>query len=268
MTRIAIIDDYQEAALTLADWSSLSDAEIEVFPDAVKDPGKLIKRLEHFDVVQTMRERTAFPAEVLEGLPNLKLISATGRRLPHIDFEAANRLGILVTATDGSGDTTSELVWGLILSLSRNIPWEDRQMRNGRWQTRLPVGLAGKTLGVLGMGRLGTKSAKIAQLFGMNIIAWGPTLTAERAAASGATYVSWHELFAQADVLTIHVPLTDLSRGWVTERELALMKSTAFLVNTSRGPIVQEAALVRALQEGRIAGAGLDVFDEEPLPAD
>lgn len=141
-------------------------------------------------------------------------------------------------------------------------------MREGRWQTRLPVSLAGKTLGVLGMGRLGTKSAKIGQVFGMKVIAWGPTLTAERAAANGATYVGWNELFQQSDVLTIHVPLTDLSRGWVTERELALMKPTAFLVNTSRGPIVNESAFIEALREKRIAGAGLDVYDEEPLPAD
>ncbi|MEX2598802.1 MAG: D-2-hydroxyacid dehydrogenase family protein [Dehalococcoidia bacterium] len=267
MTRIAIIDDYQKVALSLADWSSLPGVEVEVFSDAIKDPDKLIKRLERFDVVQTMRERTPMPAHVLEALPRLKLISATGRKQAQIDMEAANRLGILVSGTPGSGDTTAEIVWGLIISLARNIPWEDWQMRNGNWQTRLGVELGGRTLGVLGMGRLGTKVTKIAQLFDMNVIAWGPTLTPERAAENGATYVSWEDLFSSADVLTIHVPLTDLSRGWVTERELALMKPTAYLINTSRGPIVEEKALIEALKEGRIAGAGLDVYDEEPLPA-
>ena len=205
---------------------------------------------------------------MLRQLPDLKLLSGTGRRQPHVDAEEAGRLGIPLTGTDGSGDSTPELVWGLIIGVTRHIGWEDRRIREGRWQTRLGFGLAGRTLGILGMGRIGTKIAVSAQqTFGMNVIAWGPTLTQERAAASGATFVQWDELFSHADVLTIHVPLTDLSRGWVTEREFGLMQPSAFLVNTSRGPIVREDALIQALRERSIAGAALDVYDVEPLPA-
>ena len=265
MIRIAVLDDYQGAAHELADWGSIPDAEVEFFSGHVSDPDALANLLAPFDVVQMMRERTPVPASVLRRLPKLKLLSGTGGRHPHIDMEAATELGILVTGTSGGSESTPELVWGLMISLMRHLPWEDRQVRQGRWQTRLGVGLAGKTLGILGMGRIGTRTAETAQAFQMNVIAWGPTLTAERAGASGARYVSFDELFAQSDVLTIHVPLTDLSRGWVTQRELGLMKPTAYLINTSRGPIVQQSALVEALQKGTIAGAALDVYDEEPL---
>ncbi len=266
--RIAVLDDYQGIAHELADWDSITGAEVTFFHEAIA-PEEMPERLAQFDVIQMMRERTPIPASVLRQLPNLKLLSGTGRRQPHVDGEEAGRLGIPVTGTDGAGDSTPELVWGLIIGVTRHIGWEDQRMREGKWQTRLGIGLAGRTLGVLGMGRIGTKIAVSAQqTFGMNVIAWGPTLTAERAAASGATYVSWDELFSQADILTIHVPLTDLSRGWVTEREFGLMQSTAYLVNTSRGPIVREEALIQALREHRIAGAALDVYDVEPLPAD
>lgn len=266
--RIAVLDDYQGIAQGLADWDSITGAEVTFFHEAIAPEG-MPDRLAPFDVIQMMRERTPIPASVLRRLPNLKLLSGTGRRQPHVDAEEAGKLGIAVTGTDGAGDSTPELVWGLIIGVTRHIGWENERMREGKWQTRLGVGLAGRTLGVLGMGRIGTKTALIAQqAFGMNVIAWGPTLTAERAAASGVTYVSWDELFLRADVLTIHVPLTDLSRGWVTEREFGLMQPTAFLVNTSRGPIVREAALLDALRERRIAGAALDVYDVEPLPAD
>lgn len=266
--RIAVLDDYQGIARGLADWDSITDAEVTFFHEAIT-PEEMPERLASFDVVQMMRERTPIPASVLRQLPNLKLLSGTGRRQPHVDGEEAGRLGIPVTGTDAAGDSTPELVWGLIIGLTRHIGWENERLREGKWQTRLGIGLAGRTLGILGMGRIGTKTAITAQqAFGMNVIAWGPTLTSERAAASGATYVSWDELFSQADILTVHVPLTDLSRGWITERELGLMQPTAFLVNTSRGPIVREEALLQALRERRIAGAALDVYDVEPLPAD
>ena len=267
MVRIAVLDDYQESARELADWDSIPESDVSFFSDHVADPDGLARLLAPFDVVQMMRERTPIPGSVLERLPNLKLLSGTGGRQPHVDMETATRLGILVTGTTGGSESTPELVWGLMIGLMRNLPREDREMRAGRWQTRVGPGLGGKTLGILGMGRIGTRTAATAQAFHMNVIAWGPTLTAERAAASNATYVSFDELFAQSDVLTIHVPLTDLSRGWVGERELGLMKPTAYLINTSRGPIVQESALVGALQKGTIAGAALDVYDEEPLPA-
>ena len=273
MMRIAVLDDYAGIARELADWSSIPGAEVEFFAGHVADPDALVAMLDGFDVVQLMRERTAIPATVLERLPGLKLLSGTGGRQPHVDMDAAGRLGIPVTGTRGSsgggaGGPTMEIAWGLIIGLMRHIPWEDRQMRDGRWQTRMGTGLGGKTLGVQGMGNIGTHMVRMGNAFGMNVIAWGPTLTPERASAGGASYVSWDELFSQSDVLTIHVPLTDLSRGWITARELGLMKPTAYLINTSRGPIVQQDALLDALRERRIAGAGLDVYDEEPLPAD
>jgi phosphoglycerate dehydrogenase-like enzyme len=266
MVRIAILDDYPDIACQIADWDGIPGAEIVTFTDHVAEPNSLVERLLGFDVVQMTRERTPFPASVLERLPDLKLLSGNGRRQPHVDMEAASKLGIIVTGTGGSGGSTAELVWGLIIGIMRHIPWEDQAIRMGRWQTRLGDSLGGKTLGILGMGNIGTRMATIAQMFDMNVIAWGPTLTAERASASGATFVAWDKLFSQADVLTIHVPLTDLSRGWVTANEFGLMKPTAYLINTSRGPIVDERALTDALVEHRIAGAALDVYDQEPLP--
>lgn len=270
MTRIAVLDDYLHIAQEAADWSSLPGTAVEFFHDTILDLDALVERLSGFDALVTTRERTRFPAAVLDRLPGLKLIAGTGARQANIDLDAANRLGIVVCTTGSlpsRGNSTSELTWALILALTRNIAWEDRQMREGRWQTRSSEGLGGKTLGILGMGRLGTLVAGYGRAFDMDVIAWGPTLDAERAAASGATYVSWDELFSRSDILSIHVPLTDLSRGWVTAREFGLMKPTSYLVNTSRGPIVDEAALLDALRTARIAGAALDVYDVEPLPA-
>ena len=271
MTRIAILDDYLHLAEGSADWASLPVESIDIFDDTILDQDALVERLAPFDVLVTTRERTRFPSEVLDRLPNLKLIAGTGARQANIDMDAANRLGITVCITGSlpsRGNSTSELTWALILGVTRHIAIEDRQMRAGQWQTRSGEGIGGKTLGILGMGRLGTLVASYGNAFDMDVIAWGPTLDAERAAANGAKYVSWDELFSQSDVLSIHVPLTDLSSGWVTAREFGLMKPTSYLVNTSRGPIVDETALLDALGNHQIAGAALDVYDVEPLPGD
>lgn len=268
MVKIAVLDDYLHMAKDAADWASL-DAEVTFFDDTIQDEDALIDRLEPFDVLVTIRERTRFPREVLERLPNLKFIAGTGRRQANVDLDAATELGIPVCVTTGSGgrgNTTAELTWGLVLALTRHIAWEDQQVRQGRWQTRVSEGLGGKTLGILGLGRIGSIVASFGRAFDMDVVAWGPTLDATRAARSGVEYVSWENLFTRADVLSIHVPLTDLSRGWITEKELGWMKKTAFLINTSRGPIVDETALIDALTHEKIAGAGLDVYDIEPLP--
>ena len=270
MPKVAVLDDYWEFAADAADWNSLNDADIDFFHDTLLDQNALVARLEPYDVLMTTRERTFFPRAVLERLPNLKLIAGTGGRQANVDLGAATELGIVVCITGGGpsrGNATAELAWALILAVTRHIAWEDRQMRAGKWQTRVAEGLGGKTLGILGMGRLGTRVSQFGNFFDMDVIAWGPTLDAERAAANNVEYVQWDELFARSDVLSIHVPLTDMSRGWVTEREFGLMKPSAFLVNTSRGPIVKERALLDALTERKIAGAALDVYDVEPLPA-
>ncbi len=271
MTRIAVLDDYLHVAENEVDWSSLGDAQVDIFHDTLHDQDALVARLEPYSVLMTMRERTRFPREVLERLPNLKLIAGTGGRQANVDMEAANELGIAVCGTRGGptrGNSTAELAWALILAVSRHIAWEDRQMREGRWQTRNAESLGGKTLGILGMGKLGTLVAGYGNFFDMDVIAWGPTLDEARAKANHVELVSWEGLFSRSDILSIHVPLTDLSRGWVTANEFDLMKESAFLVNTSRGPIVQETALIDALQQKKITGAALDVYDIEPLPAD
>jgi phosphoglycerate dehydrogenase-like enzyme len=270
LPRVAVLDDYWRIAKDAADWDSLKGVAVDFFHDTLLEPAAIIERLRPYDALVTTRERTRFPAEVLDGVTNLKLIAGTGRGQANVDLARATQLGILVCTTPGTpgrGNSTAELAWGLIIAVTRHLAWEDRQIRQGRWQTRQAEGLGGKTLGILGMGRLGTMVARYGRFFDMDVIAWGPTLDAKRAASHGAEYVSWDDLFRRSDILSIHVPLTDLSRGWVTERELGLMKSTAFLVNTSRGPIVNEQALLSALRGRRIAGAALDVYDIEPLPA-
>jgi phosphoglycerate dehydrogenase-like enzyme len=270
MTRIAVLDDYMKMAEGAVDWALL-DAEVEFFYDTIHDEDALVARLQSFDALVTMRERTRFPRSVLERLPNLKLIAGTGRRQANVDHAAATELGIPVCVTVGSGgqgNSTAELTWALVMAVTRHITWEDGQMRQGRWQTRIAEGLAGRTLGIMGLGRIGTIIAGYGKVFGMEVIAWGPTLDAERAAASGVEYVAFDELFARADVLSIHVLLSELSRGLVRARELGLMRPSSFLVNTARGAIVEETALVAALKEGVIAGAALDVYEQEPLPAD
>lgn len=270
-TRIAVLDDYLHFAEGAADWNSLSGADIDFFHETLLDQDALVERLTPYEVLVTTRERTRFPRAVLERLPNLRLIAGTGGRQANVDMDAATQLGIVVCITGGGpsrGNATAELAWALILGVTRHIAIEDRQMREGRWQTQLAEGLGGRTLGILGLGRLGTQVSKYGNFFDMDVIAWGPTLDAERASANGVEYVSWDDLFSRSDVLSIHVPLTDLSRGWVTAREFGLMKESAYLVNTSRGPIVDEAALIDALKNRQIAGAALDVYDTEPVPAD
>ena len=253
----------------MADWDGLPEGtRIQVFRDHEVDERVLAKRLTDFEVVTLMRERTPFSRGLLKRLPNLRLLVTTGGRNGSIDLAAATELGVMVCATEGLGYPTAELTWGLILALLRDIPREDAAARQGRWQSTVGVGLRGKVLGILGLGRLGSQVATIGGAFGMSLIAWSQNLTAERAAEFGATLVTREEIFARSDILSIHLQLSDRTRGLVGRRELGLMKPTAYLINTSRGPIVDEAALLQALRSRSIAGAGLDVFDREPLLAD
>jgi phosphoglycerate dehydrogenase-like enzyme len=264
--RIAVLDDYQYAARKYGDWDSL-DSQVVVFHEPLGDADTVVSQLAEFDVVVAMRERTGFPAEVLRGLKRLKLLVTTGPLNAAIDVPAANAQGIVVCGTGyPEFGSTSELTWALILAAVRNIPAETRSVGEGGWQSSVGWGLEGKTLGLLGLGRLGSRVAKVGQAFGMETIAWSQNLTAEKAAADGVSAVTKNELFTRSDVLSVHVMLSERSRGLVGAAELALMKPTALLVNTSRGPIVDEDALVDALLERKIGGAALDVFDIEPLP--
>jgi len=270
MTRIAVLDDYQKVALDLADWSAVEQrAQIEVFSDTIADQDQLAARLQPFDIICAMRERTPFRRALLERLPNLKLLVTTGARNASIDVAAAAERGITVCGTEGMASPTVELTWALILALSRRIALEDRNMREGGWQQTLGTGLEGKALGIIGLGRLGTMVAKIGMAFGMKVVAWSQNLTRERATELGVAYVATKEaLLTLADIVTIHLVLSDRTRGLIGKAELAAMKPTGYLINTSRGPIVDEAALVEALHAQRIGGAALDVYAEEPLPAD
>lgn len=268
MVKVAILDDYQNVALSKGDWGSIPDAEVQTFQDHLADEDALVKRLEPFDVIVAMRERTPFPRSLVERLPNLRLLVTTGMRNLSFDMEALRERNITVCGTRGSPTSTAELTWGLIIGLLRNIAVEDRNVREGRWQTTLGPSLAGKTLGCLGLGNLGKQVARVGVAFGMNVIAWSQNLTQERCDEVGARLVTKDELFQQSDVVTVHLVLSDRTRGLVGERELGLMKPEAYLVNTSRGPIVDEEALIRFVNEGRIAGAGIDVYSVEPLPLD
>ena len=269
MARVALLDDYQNVAMRMADWKGLpAGTEVVAFPDHIADQDKLAARLGDFDIVMAMRERTPFTRALLERLPKLKLLITAGMRNASIDMKASADRGVTVCGTSGLPYPTAELAFGLILSLARRIPAEDRATREGRWQTSLGLGLNGKTLGVLGLGTLGSRVAKMGRACEMEVLAWSPNLTAERAAEVGAALVPKDELLARSDFVSIHLVLGERSRGLIGARELGSMKQSAYLINTSRGPIVDEAALIRALREGTIAGAGLDVFDEEPLPLD
>jgi phosphoglycerate dehydrogenase-like enzyme len=269
LCKIAVLDDYQNVALSMADWSVLNGrATITVFTDHLAGADDVVARLQPFDVVCVMRERTPMTQAIISRLPRLRLIASTGSRNSSIDQTAAAERGIEIAHTGYSSQPTIELTWALILAGARHIVAENASLRGGGWQRQIGEDLAGKVLAVLGLGHIGGAVAKIGHAFGMQVIAWSQNLTAERAAEAGAALVSKEELFRRADILTIHLVLSGRTRGLVTSRELASMKPGARLVNTSRGPIVVEADLIAALEAGRIAGAALDVFDQEPLPAE
>ena len=269
MTKIAVLDDYQNVALDMADWEGLpGEASVAVFRHHLAYEDDLVHRLRPYGIIVAMRERTPFPRSLIERLPNLKLLITTGMRNASFDMDAAADHGVTVCGTGGLPYPTAELTWGLILALVRKLPTEDAATRAGHWQVTMGEGLSGKTLGVIGLGRLGSQVATIGAAFGMHLLAWSQNLTAERTAEFDATLVSKEELLSSSDIVTIHLVLSDRTRGLIGRDELALMKPSAYLVNTSRGPIVDEAALVDALRSGAIAGAGLDVFDTEPLPRD
>ena len=266
--KIAGLDDYQNAALESADWSVLRDrANITVFQDHLDDTDAVIERLLPFDIVCVMRERTPLPRNVVERLTNLKLIASTGPVNASIDVVAAADRGIVVSHTGYRSDPAIDLTWALILASARNIVAESNSMRSGGWQRTVGTELRGKTLGVLGLGRVGSEVARIGRAFGMDLIAWSQNMTPEAAQAAGAVLVSKDELFEQADILTIHLVLSDRTRSLVGAAELAKMKPTARLINAARGPIVDEQALISAVRNKQIAGAAIDVFDIEPLPA-
>ena len=269
MIRIAILDDYQNVALEMADWSPLARrAEITVFNDHLSNPDDIVERLKPFDVICVMRERTPLPRSLIERLPRLKLIASTGPRNAAIDVEAAAERGIVVAHTGYDARSTIEMTWMLVLASVRQVALENANLRGGGWQLTVGDNLYGRTLGVLGLGNIGSEVARIGHAFGMKVIAWSEHLTAEKAQACGAELVSKAELFQRADILTIHLVLSQRTRGLVGMAEFQAMKPSARLVNTSRGPIVNESALIEVLRERRIAGAALDVFDIEPLPAD
>lgn len=269
--RVAILDDYQDVALTSADWTAVEAraevAEIEVFRDHLADEDALVERLANFEIVVAMRERTPFPRSLVERLPNLKLLITTGARNASFDLDALRDAGVTVCGTGSKGSATSELTWGLILALMRRIPAEHAAITEGDWQVGLGRDLGDKTLGVIGLGRLGSKVAAVGLAFGMPVVAWSQNLTRERTDEVGVELASsLDELLDRADIATIHLVLSERTRGLIGSSELARLGSEAYLVNTSRGPIVDEAALVAALRDGSIAGAALDVFDVEPLP--
>jgi len=267
--RVAVLDDYQNVALSMADWSPVTTrADVTVFTDHVADPDDLVAMLAPFDAVMVMRERTPLPRNVLERLPLLRMIASTGPFNASIDMAAAEELGIRVGTTGGSVASTVELTWALILATSRHLVAERQAVAQGLWQTAVGRELDRRVLGVLGLGRIGTRVARIGAAFGMDVVAWSQNLTPEAAQAEGVRYLPRDEFFAAADVLTVHLKLSERTRGLIGAPELASMKPTALLINTSRGPIIDEGALISALRSAAIAGAGLDVFDTEPLPAD
>jgi D-3-phosphoglycerate dehydrogenase len=269
--RCAILDDYQNVALKLADWGKITkDVEVKVFTEAVRrSDAETIRDLKDFDIVVMMRERTRFPRAVIEGLTKLKLLITTGAYNASIDLKACQEHGIVVSGTGGFGNPTTGIAFGLILELTRRIGWEHARLKAGLpWQATLGMDIEGRTLGVLGLGKLGARAAGVGKAFGMKVIAWSQNLTPERCREVGVEFSAKDDLFRNADIVTIHLVLGDRTRSLVSARELGLMKKTSYLVNTSRGPIIDEKALLDALNKKQIAGAGLDVFDIEPLPID
>jgi len=267
--KVAILDDYLRVARDLADWTRLpAGSELVVFDRHLDDPDELAAALDPFDVIVLMRERTPFPAALVEKLPNLRLLVTTGGRNAAIDLAACRARGIPVCGTRAVGMPAAELTWGLILALLKRIPAEDKALRAGAWQTGLAEGLAGKRLGVIGLGKLGTQVSRVGQAFGMEVVSWSPNLDDARAAAAGVSRVEKRALFASSDIVSLHLVLSERTRGVVGEEELRAMKPSAWFVNTSRAGLVDMEALVRVLRERKIAGAGLDVFPVEPIPAD
>ena len=260
--RIAVLDDYQNVALEMADWSGL---DVTVFNEPLTNPAEQLK---NFQIICIMRERTVFSRDLIEQLPSLKLLITSGKRNAAIDLKTAKEKDVMVCGTHSPGHATAELTWGLILSLTRNIPLEFQNVRDGRWQTGLGCDIRGKTIGVIGLGRMGSQVAAIAKAFGMNVIAWSRNLTDEQAAEHNVQRVEKEDLFKQADIISIHMKYGPTIKHLVGRDELSLMKKNSFLINTSRAPIIDTDALIEALNKGEIAGAGLDVFDIEPLPVD
>jgi phosphoglycerate dehydrogenase-like enzyme len=268
MSNIAVLDDYQNVALSYADWSRLKAAHnVTVYNTPFASADDLVRALADVEILSIMRERTAFPRAILEKLPKLKLLVTTGMRNASVDMKAAAERGVTVCGTPSGGHATAELAMGLILGLARNFHVELNNMREGRWQTTVGKDLRGRTLGLLGLGKLGSELAGFAQAFGMKTIAWSQNLKAEDAAKKGVERVEKDDLFKRSDFISVHLVLSERSRGLVGTRELGLMKPTAYIVNTSRGPIINAEALLAALREGKIAGAGIDVYDSEPLSA-
>ena len=268
--RCAVLDDYQDIALASADWSSvIGEIDVRVFNEPFATPEEAKRALAGFHIICAMRERTPFPRDLIESLPDLKLLITTGAKNNSFDLVAAGERGVLVCSTGGYGNPTVGIVFGLMLELTRRIGFENARMKAGaRWQVTLGTDLDGLTLGIVGLGKLGRRVATVAQAFGMKVVAWSQNLTAEACRAAGVEYAAKDELFATADIVSVHLVLSPRSRGLIGAAELALMKPTAYLINTARGPIVDEGALIAALSERRIGGAGLDVFATEPLPVD
>src|SRR5229473_4423104 len=268
--RCAILDDYQNVVLKVTDWTKVSgDLDIKVFNEHLGGPDNVVKALQGFGIVCAMRERTAFPRAVIEKLPDLKLLITTGLRNASIDVAAAKERHVVVCGTPAVGNPTSGVAIGLMLELTRRIGYENARMKAGvPWQSTIGLDLDGLTLGVVGLGKLGTRTARIARAFGMKVIAWSQNLTPEKCKEAGVDYASKEEIFRQSDFVTIHVVLSQRTRGLIGAKELQLMKPSAYIINTSRGPIIDEAALLAVLRSKTIAGAGLDVFDVEPLPTD
>ena len=267
-TKTAVLDDYQAVALKYGEWFPLRDRlDLTVFREHIDDPTLVVERLQPFEIVCVMRERTPLTRQILEQLPNLKLIVSTGMRNASIDTKAAEELGITIKPTGYVGSGAPELTWALLMAIARQIPVESGNVQSGGWQTTVGADLKGKTVGIVGLGRIGTKIAQYAKAFDMKVVAWSQNLTQVKAAEAGATLVDKATLFREADFVTIHLVLSDRSRGIITLDDLELMKPTAYFINTSRGPLVDEQALIGLLQQERIAGAALDVFDQEPLPA-
>ncbi|NOU69007.1 D-2-hydroxyacid dehydrogenase family protein [Paenibacillus sp. LMG 31461] len=268
--RCAILDDYQQVALTSADWSQILDkVEVKRIDRHIDQIEELVEKIADCEIIVIMRERTPFRAALLARLPKLKLLITTGMRNASVDMAAAASQGIVVCGTGGAGNATAELTWALLLGLARNIVTEHNAVRNGQWQSTVGSDLYGKTLGVIGLGNLGKKIAKFGQAFGMDVMAWSQNLTKERADEVGVRLApSKEELLANSDFVSIHLVLSDRTRGLIQAEDLKRMRSSAYLINTSRAPIVDQAALAEALQGGWIAGAAVDVFEVEPLPKD